>query len=75
MGDLIWLRLGTDVTLCVPVVLDIQVDEVIVEGLLGQRFLGPGRQVDIFAGIRYWDVAFGLELEGTSALVEPMALR
>ena len=65
MGDLIWLRLGADVTLPLSRVVDVEVDEVIVEGFLGHRISRPGRRLDLFAGIRYWDLALDLELEDT----------
>jgi hypothetical protein len=45
--------------------LDIQVDEVVAEGFLGHRISRPGRRIDLFAGIRYWDLALDLELEDT----------
>ena len=38
-------------------------DEVLAEALLGRRFEAPGRQVHLFAGVRYWDLDLDLELE------------
>lgn len=65
MGDLVWLRLGADVALPLSRVVDIQVDEVIAEAFLGHRIIRPGRRIDLFAGIRYWDLDLDLELEDT----------
>ena len=67
MGDLIWMRLGEDITLPGPasLVLDIEVDQFIIEGFLGRRFLGPNRQLDLFGGVRVWDVGIDLELVDT----------
>jgi hypothetical protein len=42
--------------------LDINVDEVIAEALLSRRFDAPGRRVDLFAGVRYWDLDLDLDL-------------
>jgi len=67
MGDLIWLRLGEDKTLGGPLatVLDVEIDQFVIEGFLGHRFLGPNRQLDFFAGVRVWDIGIDLELVDT----------
>ena len=63
MTDIIFLELGSDISLPVLGVLDIGLQEVIAEGLLGRRFVDDERQIDVFAGIRYWDLDMNLELE------------
>ena len=67
MGDLLWMRLGDDTTLRGPAsrVLDMEVDLFSIEGFLGHRFLGPNRQVDVFGGVRVWDVGIDLDLVDT----------
>ena len=62
LADLLFLRLGSDITLPTTSVLDIELNEVVVEGLVGRRFDGPGRRSDVFAGIRYWDLDLDLDL-------------
>ena len=70
MADLVFMRLGDDVALGQVAVLDIEVNEVVAEALLGRRFDGPDRRVDVFAGVRYWHLALDLELEGTPAALD-----
>jgi len=67
MGDLIWLRLGEDKTLGGPLatVLDVEIDQFVIEGFLGRRFPGPNRQLDLFGGVRVWDIGIDLELVDT----------
>lgn len=62
MVDFLFMRLGSDLTGPFGGVLDINVDEVIAEALLGRRFDAPGRQVHLFAGVRYWDLDVDLDL-------------
>ncbi len=69
MADLIWMRLGDDVSLF-RTVLDIEVNEVVAEALLGRRFDWPDRRVDLFAGIRYWDLGLDLELVNTPSALD-----
>jgi hypothetical protein len=67
MGDLIWMGIGKDLDTPgpLPLVLDVQVDQFVIEGFLARRFTSPGRQVDVFAGVRVWDVSIDVELEET----------
>ena len=62
VGDVVFLSLGSDISLPGARVLDIGVEEVVAEGLLSRRFVRPDRQVDLFAGIRYWDLDLDLQL-------------
>ena len=67
MGDLIWMGIGKDLDTPgpLPLVLDVQVDQFIIEGFVAHRFARPGRQLDLFAGVRVWDISIDLELEET----------
>lgn len=62
VSDFIYLDLGSDITIPVLGVLDIGVQEFVAEGLLGRRFGTPRRQIDVFAGVRYWNLGLDLEL-------------
>jgi len=62
VGDVIYLDLGSDLAIPVLGVLDIGVQEVVAEGLLGRRFRAPRRQIDVLAGVRYWNLGLDLEL-------------
>jgi hypothetical protein len=62
VADLVFMRLGSDITLPGTSVLDIEVNEFIVEGFVSRRFDSPGRRAEVYAGIRYWDVDLDLVL-------------
>jgi hypothetical protein len=69
MADLVFMRLGDDLPL-VRTALDIEVNEVVAEALMGRRFDGPDRRIDVFAGIRYWDLDLDLELANTPSALD-----
>ncbi len=64
------MRLGSDISTPTGGVVDIEVNQVVVEALLGRRFEGPARQIDVFAGIRYWNLDLDVELVGTPAALD-----
>ena len=66
------MRLGDDTTLPGPasLVLDMEVDLFSIEGFLGHRFLGPNRQVDLFGGVRVWDIDIDMELVDTERALD-----
>lgn len=69
MGDAMFLRIGSDLPTPRARVLDIELAEAIVEALLARRFVGSSSQLDLFAGVRYWDLDLDVELIDT-----PLAL-
>ena len=66
------MRLGDDTTLpgLASLVLDMEVDLFSIEGFLGHRFLGPNRQVDLFGGVRVWDIDIDMELVDTERALD-----
>jgi hypothetical protein len=67
MGDLIWMSFGRDLDTPgpLPLVLDVSADQFIIEGFFAHRWAEPDRQVDVFAGVRVWDIGLDLDLVDT----------
>ncbi len=62
--DAFYAKLGSDLSTPLGGVLDLQVQVLVFEALLNRRFDLPKGSIDAYAGIRYWDVALDVELEG-----------
>lgn len=65
LTDFIFLRLGAQETVPDVGVVDIEVNQIIAEAQVSRRFSWPERRVDVFAGVRYWNLDLDLELVGT----------
>jgi len=69
IADFVYLRLGNKNSSTFDGVVDIEVKEIVAEGLVGRRFEEPGRRIDVFAGVRFWDLSLDVELASrTTAL-------
>lgn len=62
--DFSYMKLGSDITTAVGIIADVEVEEAVIEAFLAYR-MGRAREgLDLFAGIRYWNLDLDLELTG-----------
>ena len=64
MVDLLYMKLGSDLSGPLGGVVDIEVEELVVEAFLSRRFGLSSGSVDVYGGIRYWDLSLIVALEG-----------
>ena len=64
MADFVYLRLGDDLDTPIGGYLEAEVKESLLEGLVNYRFEKEWGFIDMFGGVRWWDIQTDFELEG-----------
>lgn len=64
MTDVAYMKLGDDISTVTGGVLDAEVEQFLMEAFLFRRFGSEQTSVDVFGGVRYWDIDIDLELTG-----------